>query len=117
MMRDILHGYHGNVKLRLEVISAALGSSMRRLEREFVAQYSETMKSFHERIRLEYAERLLTFNPDVKLMSIAAELGYDRESEFNRFFRRKKGMSLTEYVRDVRSRQEKGDFSSCSGQN
>jgi AraC-like DNA-binding protein len=111
IIHDILRGYHGNVKLRLEVISAALGSTMRTLEREFVAKYSETMNGFHERIRLEYAERQLMFNPDIKLMSLAAELGYDRASEFNRFFRRKKGVSLTEYVQDVRSRQEKGDFS------
>jgi AraC family transcriptional activator of pobA len=111
IIHDILRGYHGNVKLRLEVISTALGSTMRTLEREFVAKYSETMNSFHEKIRLEYAERLLRFNPDIKLMSIAAELGYDRASEFNRFFRRKKGVSLTEYVQGVRSRQEKGDFS------
>ena len=111
VIHDILRGYHGNIKLRLEVISRALGSTMRTLEREFAAKYSETMNSFHERIRLEYAERLLTFNPDIKLMSIAAELGYDRESEFNRFFRRKKGMSLTQYVNDIRARQEKGDFS------
>jgi AraC-like DNA-binding protein len=88
---------------------------MRTLEREFIAQYSETMNSFREKIRLEYAERVLTFNPDIKLMSIAAELGYDRESEFNRFFRRKKGMSLTEYVNAVRARQDKGNFFSGSG--
>ena len=69
------------------------------------------MNSFHEKERIEYAERVLSFDPDIKLMSIAAELGYDRESEFNRFFRRKKGVSLTEYVREVRLRQEKGDFS------
>jgi len=111
VIHDILRGYHGNVKLRLEVISRALGSGMRTLEREFLAKYSETMNSFHEKIRLEYAERILTFNPDTKLMSIAAELGYDRESEFNRFFRRKKGMSLTQYVNDIRARQEKADFS------
>jgi AraC-like DNA-binding protein len=115
IMHDILRSYHGNVKLRLDVISRALGCTMRTLERTFVAQYSETMNSSRERIRLEYAERILTFNPDIKLMSIAAELGYDRESEFNRFFRRKRGMSLTQYVNDVRARQEKGDFSSDPG--
>jgi AraC-like DNA-binding protein len=106
IMHDILRSYHGNVKLRLDVISRALGCTMRTLERAFVAQYSETMNSFRERIRLEYAEKLLRSDPDVKLMSIAAELGYDRESEFNRFFRRKKGVSLTEFVRTLRSAQQ-----------
>jgi len=107
-MHDILRGYHGNVKLRLEVISTALGCTIRTLEREFVAQYSETMNSFHEKTRLEYAEMQITFNPNVKLMAVAAELGYDRESEFNRFFRRKKGLSPTEFARRVLSRQGEG---------
>ena len=108
IMHDILRGYHGNVKLRLEVISTALGCTIRTLEREFVAQYSETMSSFHEKTRLEYAEMQITFNPSVKLMAVAAELGYDRESEFNRFFRRKKGLSPTEFARRVLSRQGEG---------
>ena len=111
VIHDLLRGYRGNVKLRLKVITAALGCTTRTLRRAFVASYGETMNSFHEKERIEYAERVLSFDPDIKLMSIAAELGYDRESEFNRFFRRKKGVSLTEYVREVRLRQEKGDFS------
>src|ERR1700727_1023233 len=111
IIHDILRGYHGNVKLRLEVISTALGCTIRTLEREFVAQYSETMNSFHEKTRLEYAEMQITFNPSVKLMAVAAELGYDRESEFNRFFRRKKGITPTEFARGVQTKREKSDFS------
>jgi hypothetical protein len=38
IVRDILREYHGNVKLRLEVISEAWGRTMRTLEREFVAR-------------------------------------------------------------------------------
>lgn len=110
MMHDILRGYHGNVKLRLEVISEALGSTMRTLEREFTARYSETMNSFHEKTRLEFAERKIILDPDVKLMSVASELGYDRESEFNRFYKRKRGITPSEFARVVRERQENGDF-------
>jgi AraC-like DNA-binding protein len=99
IMHDILRGYNGNVKLRLEAIAGSLGRTMRTLEREFVARYSETMNSFHERMRLEYAETQISRNPRVKLTAIAAELGYDRESEFRRFFRRKKGESPTEFAR------------------
>jgi AraC-like DNA-binding protein len=110
VMHDLLRGCHGNVKLRLEVISAALGCTMRTLERAFIAQYSETMNSFHERMRLEYAEMQLTYNPDVKLTAVAAELGYDRESEFNRFFRRKKGETATQFARRMRDRlKDKGN--------
>jgi AraC-like DNA-binding protein len=103
IMHDILRGYNGNVKLRLEVISTSLGRTMRTLEREFVARYSETMNNFHERMRLEYAETQIRRNPSVKFTAIAAELGYDRESEFRRFFHRKKGESPTEFARRMRN--------------
>jgi AraC-like DNA-binding protein len=76
---------------------------MRTLEREFLARYSETMNSFHERMRLEYAETQIRLSPSVKLTAIAAELGYDRESEFRRFFRRKKGESPKEFARRMRN--------------
>jgi AraC-like DNA-binding protein len=106
IMRDILDGYHGNVKLRLEVIAAALGCTMRTLEREFLARYSETMNSFQGKRRLEYAEMQIICNPKVKLTAVAAELGYDRESEFNRFFHRQKGESLTQFARRIRNSLE-----------
>jgi AraC-like DNA-binding protein len=51
------------------------------------------MHSFQERTRLAHAEALLTDHPHLKLMTIAAELGYKRESELHRFFRRQKGIS------------------------
>jgi AraC-like DNA-binding protein len=108
IVHDLLLGYHGYVKLRLEVISGALGCTMRSLQRTFVAFYGQTMNSFHERVRVEYAEQILSSDPGIKLMSIAADLGYDRESEFNRFFRRKRGISLTEFAQVVRSKRHAG---------
>lgn len=112
LVHDILRGYNGNVKLRLKVISIYLGRTMRTLEREFLAHYAETMSSFQERMRLEYAEAQIRHNPGVKLTAIAAELGYDRESEFRRFFRRKKGASPTEFARrmsDQKREEQKAD--------
>jgi AraC-like DNA-binding protein len=111
MMHDILRGLHGHAKLRLEVLSRALGSSMKTLERQFRARYGESMNSFHQRTRLEFAEGRITTDPDVKLMSVASDLGYDRESEFNRFYKRKRGITPSEFARVVRERQESGDFS------
>jgi AraC-like DNA-binding protein len=106
MVHEILRGYNGNVKLRLEVISACLGRTMRTLEREFLARYAETMSRFRERMRLEYAEAQIRRDPSLKLTALAAELGYDRETEFRRFFRRKKGESPTEFARRMRARQK-----------
>lgn len=111
MMHDILRGLHGHAKLRLEVISPTLGSSMKSLERKFRARYGESMNSFHQKTRLEFAERKIILDPDVKLMSVASDLGYDRESEFNRFYKRKRGITPSEFARVVRERQARGDFS------
>jgi AraC-like DNA-binding protein len=69
------------------------------------------MTSFHQRTRLEFAERKIILDPDVKLMSVASDLGYDRESEFNRFYKRKRGITPSEFARAVRERQKRGDFS------
>jgi len=102
LMYDLLRGYHGNVKLRLEVISEAIGSSMRTLEREFAATYAQTMQEFHEGTRIEYAKRRIDFDPSEKLMAIASDLGYERESEFTRFFKRKMGISPGRYARAIR---------------
>jgi AraC-like DNA-binding protein len=68
------------------------------------------MNSFHEKTRLEFAEQKIILDPDVKLMSVASDLGYDRESEFNRFYKRKRGITASEFARVVRERQENGDF-------
>jgi AraC-like DNA-binding protein len=110
MMHDILRGLHGHAKLRLEVISPELGSSMKTLERKFRARYGESMNSFHQRMRLEMAERKIILDPDVKLMAVASDLGYDRESEFTRFYKRKRGITPSEFARVVRERQANGDF-------
>jgi AraC-like DNA-binding protein len=93
----ILVSYNGNVNLRLSVIASAMACTMRTLEREFLARFSETMHSVQERTRLAHAEALLTHHPHLKLMTIAAELGYKRESELHRFFRRQKGISPREF--------------------
>jgi AraC-like DNA-binding protein len=103
IMHDILRGYHGNVKLRLEVIAPALGCTMRTLEREFVARYGETMASMHERTRLEHAEMQIRNKPSIKLTAVASDLGYDDENEFRRFFRNKTGESPSKFARRIRN--------------
>lgn len=103
LIRWILNNYRGNKKLRLEVICPALGCTMRSLQREFQARYGQTMHAFQEKKRLEAAIWYLLATPDIKLTALAAELGYDRESEFSRFFRRKTGLSPTAFLKKMSS--------------
>lgn len=97
-LRELLKYRHGNVKLRLEVICPALGCTLRSMEREFVFRYGETMRGFQENTRVEYAKEQMRLDPSVKLTAVALELGYERETEFRRFFRRKTGMSPREFI-------------------
>lgn len=97
-LRELLKYRHGNVKLRLKVICPALGCTLRSMEREFVSRYGQTIRGFQENTRIEYAKEQMRLDPDVKLTAVALELGYERETEFRRFFRRKTGMSPTEFI-------------------
>jgi AraC-like DNA-binding protein len=103
-LRELLTYRHGSVKLRLEVVCPALGCTLRSMEREFLTRYRETMRGFQENLRIEYAKEQMRLDPNVKLTALALELGYDRETEFRRFFRRKTGNSPTEFTTILRQR-------------
>jgi AraC-like DNA-binding protein len=98
LIRSILDDYHGTKRLRLDVICPALGCTMRSLQREFKLQYGVSMNEFQDRARLHRAIWYMKVTPDVKMSALASELGYDRLSEFSRFFRNKTGMSPRAYL-------------------
>jgi AraC-like DNA-binding protein len=98
LIRTILDDYHGTKRLRLDVICPALGCTMRSLQREFKLQYGASMNEFQDRARLHRAIWYMKVTPDVKMSALASELGYDRLSEFSRFFRNKTGMSPRAYL-------------------
>jgi AraC-like DNA-binding protein len=98
LIRTILDDYHGTKRLRLDVICPALGCTMRSLQREFKLQYGASMNEFQDRARLHRAIWYMEVTPNVKMSALASELGYDRLSEFSRFFRNKTGMSPRAYL-------------------
>ncbi len=48
-------------------------------------------------------------------MAIASDLGYDRESEFTRFFKRKKGITPSKFADEARTRQQNDDLANGQG--
>jgi AraC-like DNA-binding protein len=98
LIRTILDDYHGTKRLRLDVICPALGCTMRSLQREFKLQYGVSMNEFQDRARLRRAIWYMKVDPNVKMSALASELGYDRLSEFSRFFRNKTGMPPRAYL-------------------
>jgi AraC-like DNA-binding protein len=101
LVRGILDDYHGSNRVRLDVICPSLGCTMRSLQREFKAQYGESMHGFQERIRLARAIWYLKATPDVKMNALASEMGYDRLSEFARFFRKRTGLKPKAFLDQV----------------
>jgi AraC-like DNA-binding protein len=59
------------------------------------------MNEFQDRTRLDRAIWYMKVTPDVKMSALALELGYDRLSEFSRFFRNKTGMSPRGYLDEL----------------
>jgi AraC-like DNA-binding protein len=56
------------------------------------------MNEFQNRARLKRAIWYMKVTPNVKMSALASELGYDRLSEFSRFFRNKTGMTPRAYL-------------------
>lgn len=101
LIRGILDDYHGTNRVRLDVICPALGCTMRSLQRQFKDQYGVPMNEFQDRARLKRAIWYMRVTPDVKMSALASEMGYDRLSEFARFFRNKTGLTPKAYLEQV----------------
>ena len=98
-IRTLLDDYHGTKRLRLDVICPGLGSTERTLQREFKRLYDISMNEFQGRARLDRALWYMTVTPGVKMSALASDLGYDRLSEFSRFFRNRTGLRPTACTR------------------
>lgn len=66
------------------------------LSRMFSKKYGETIIAFVTRVRLEHAVRLMQ-DQEKKLETISFLVGYDDYNYFSRVFRKKMGMSPSEY--------------------
>jgi len=90
---------HGNIQLRFSTLARELGTEMRTLERTFFAEYRKTMTQFQIEVRLGFAQYLLGVFPPTKISAVAAQLGYKRVQDFNRFFKKHTHESPSEWSR------------------
>jgi transcriptional regulator GlxA family with amidase domain len=79
---------HGSTQLRLGALARELGVEMRTLERTFISEYNKTMTQIQVETRLAFAQYLLGIFPPAKVSVVAAQLGYSRVQDFNRFFKK-----------------------------
>ncbi|MBE7190742.1 helix-turn-helix domain-containing protein, partial [Jatrophihabitans endophyticus] len=78
-------------------IAAALGVSLRYLHRAFDDKEATVARHLRERRLEQVAAALRTANRQPALQSIASRFGFTGQDQLARAFRRRYGMSMTEY--------------------
>jgi transcriptional regulator GlxA family with amidase domain len=76
----------------------AAGVSERTLKRRFKSATGSTIIDYVQNLRIEHAKRMLE-HPSTAVDEISAESGYEDASFFRRIFRRRTGLSPSEYRR------------------
>lgn len=104
IVHHILLHWHGNTQLRISTLAREIGIEMRTLERAFMTKFLKTVARCQVDIRLEHSRSLLSVFPPIKISAIAAQLGYSRVQDFNRFFTKHTGHSPAEWGRRERER-------------
>lgn len=90
----ISRNYFENITLTSLAVEYHIDASY--LSRVFSQKYGETIITFLTRVRMEHAVELMR-DPDKKLETISFLVGYDDYNYFSRVFRKKLGVSPSEY--------------------
>ncbi len=98
MKTYIKKNYHKNITL--EEIADSVYLSPSYASRIFKENQGITITDYISKVKLEEAKKMLQ-NPEYKIDYIAEKLGYNDASYFSKVFRRKEGMSPTQYRRIV----------------
>lgn len=91
VMLPYLGGDHIDKRIAAEIIGVSPRTLQRRLDEE-----STSFSKVLERLRMQRAQAMLG-QPDIKLIEIAFELGYENQPSFTRAFRRWAGVTPSEY--------------------
>ena len=94
-LQQVLAPYMGETSFDKAFAAEIAGMSPRTLQRRLDEEHTSFVAVL-ERLRLQKAQALLE-DPDVKLIEIAFELGYENPPSFTRAFRRWTGVTPSEY--------------------
>lgn len=83
--------------VNLDSICKEVGLSKFHFHRLFKQATNETFLSYLHRLRMEHATHLLAIYPTIQLIEVAFESGYATPAEFSRVFKKKQGVSASEY--------------------
>jgi transcriptional regulator GlxA family with amidase domain len=85
--------------LTIPALAERAGTSERHLERLFAAKLGERPAGFYRRLRLEKAERLLTYSA-MPVREVSVACGFSSLSDFSRAFRSRYGKPPTALRKD-----------------
>ena len=88
-------------RLRLEELAAASGISPFHLQRVFAKTFGETPHEFATRLKMDRAKRMLLMG-NHSVTEVCFEVGYESLGTFSSRFRKKTGMSPSEFQREAR---------------
>ncbi|MBQ3221724.1 MAG: helix-turn-helix transcriptional regulator [Clostridia bacterium] len=91
-----LHGIDFSQKIPLTDIYKLSGYGQTTLSKLFKQYMGQTLISYINDLKLDYACSLLT-NTDYNTLSISSSLGFDSLSHFNHLFKKKFNMSPLQY--------------------
>jgi AraC-like DNA-binding protein len=90
---------HAGQPVSLEALAQVAGMSRSHLSRSFRAIVGILLRSYIRNLRLERAQRLLLSSPRVPLTQVATDAGYYDLPHFDKAFRKRFGMSPSEFRR------------------
>jgi len=98
-LSEVIAPYLAGDSIDKAVAAEIIGMSPRTLQRRLDDEHT-TFAALLDRLRLRKAQAMLN-EPDVKLIEIAFELGYENPPSFTRAFRRWTGVTPSEYRRQM----------------
>ena len=93
---------HFTEHITLESLSNTLGISVSQLKRIFREHIGQSMVSYLTAQRIGHAKRLIR-EGELSFTQIAEQVGYDSIYYFSAIFKKKTGMTLTEYKKSIKS--------------
>lgn len=103
---DMVHYIHQHIyspdKLKAELIASQFSISPGYISEYFKTHTGESLQQYITNYRLKLVEIRLRYS-DLRMNEIAFELGFTDESHLNRMFKKYKGMSPSDYRRELKA--------------
>lgn len=84
-------------RVNVDELASALAMSTSQFRRRLTALTGETPQSYITNIRMQKARHLLDTHPELTVLEVALQCGYDDQSSFTRAFKRFFGITPSEY--------------------